>query len=98
MIGRLQQLRCNAPRHIYYLRVPCRLASIMLVLIRESHQRQNPATRNRAMNHLIAAGVYSQMLYYLSYRRLSILVLPPCQSLLVVFLRINPSQLTFLPL
>ena len=28
-----------------------------------------PATRNRTRDHLIAAGVYSQMLYQLSYRR-----------------------------
>ena len=31
---------------------------------------QNPATRNRARDHLIAAGFYSQMLYQLSYSRL----------------------------
>ena len=30
----------------------------------------NPATRNRTRDHLIAAGVYSQMLYQLSYSRL----------------------------
>ena len=29
----------------------------------------NPATRNRTRDHLIAAGFYSQMLYQLSYSR-----------------------------
>ena len=33
----------------------------------------NPATRNRTRDHLIAAGVYSQMLYQLSYSRLSVM-------------------------
>ena len=32
--------------------------------------KANPATRNRTRDHLIAAGVYSQMLYQLSYSRL----------------------------
>ena len=32
--------------------------------------KDNPATRNRTRDHLIAAGVYSQMLYQLSYSRL----------------------------
>ena len=31
----------------------------------------NPATRNRTRDHLIAADFYSQMLYQLSYSRLS---------------------------
>ena len=30
----------------------------------------NPATRNRTRDHLIAAAIYSQMLYQLSYSRL----------------------------
>ena len=30
---------------------------------------QNPATRNRTRDHLIAATLYSQMLYQLSYSR-----------------------------
>ena len=33
------------------------------------HTHQNPATRNRTRDHLIAAEVYSQMLYQLSYSR-----------------------------
>ena len=33
--------------------------------------RISPATRNRARDHLIAAAVYSQMLYQLSYSRLA---------------------------
>ena len=32
---------------------------------------QNPATRNRTRDHLIAAAIYSQMLYQLSYSRLA---------------------------
>ena len=32
---------------------------------------KNPATRNRTRDHLIAAAFYSQMLYQLSYSRLS---------------------------
>ena len=32
---------------------------------------RNPATRTRARDHLIAAGLYSQMLYQLSYSRLA---------------------------
>ena len=31
---------------------------------------KNPATRNRIRDHLIAAALYSQMLYQLSYSRL----------------------------
>ena len=31
----------------------------------------NPSTRNRTRDHLIAADLYSQMLYQLSYRRLT---------------------------
>lgn len=31
---------------------------------------KNPATRNRTRDHLIAAALYSQMLYQLSYSRL----------------------------
>ena len=31
---------------------------------------ENPATRNRTRDHLIAAALYSQMLYQLSYSRL----------------------------
>ena len=31
--------------------------------------QQNPATRNRTRDHLIAAAFYSQMLYQLSYSR-----------------------------
>ena len=31
--------------------------------------RVNPATRNRTRDHLIAAAIYSQMLYQLSYSR-----------------------------
>jgi hypothetical protein len=30
---------------------------------------KSPATRNRTRDHLIAAALYSQMLYQLSYRR-----------------------------
>ena len=30
---------------------------------------KNPATRNRTRDHLIAAALYSQMLYQLSYSR-----------------------------
>ena len=30
---------------------------------------ENPATRNRTRDHLIAAALYSQMLYQLSYSR-----------------------------
>ena len=32
---------------------------------------KNPATRNRTRDHLIAAALYSQMLYQLSYSRLA---------------------------
>jgi NADH:ubiquinone oxidoreductase subunit len=32
---------------------------------------ENPATRNRTRDHLIAAAFYSQMLYQLSYSRLN---------------------------
>ena len=32
----------------------------------------NPATRNRTRDHLIAAALYSQMLYQLSYSRLAV--------------------------
>jgi hypothetical protein len=35
-----------------------------------------PATRNRTRDHLIAANVYSQMLYQLSYSRLVIIIAP----------------------
>jgi hypothetical protein len=31
---------------------------------------QNPANRNRTSDHLMAAAIYSQMLYQLSYSRL----------------------------
>ena len=34
-----------------------------------SHEQENPATRNRTRDHLIAAILYSQMLYQLSYSR-----------------------------
>ena len=40
------------------------------VSIRGSNDHMNPATRNRAKDHLIAAEIYSQMLYQLSYSRL----------------------------
>ena len=33
------------------------------------HSNINPATRNRTRDHLIAAALYSQMLYQLSYSR-----------------------------
>merc|ERR1712018_1078753 len=33
-------------------------------------KKQSPATRNRTREHLIAAEVYSQMLYQLSYSRI----------------------------
>ena len=36
---------------------------------RHGMQSDNPATRNRTRDHLIAAGFYSQMLYQLSYSR-----------------------------
>ena len=39
----------------------------------------NPSTRNRTRDHLIAAELYSQMLYQLSYRRLVNL----CQMMLL---------------
>ena len=37
---------------------------------RVSVKCKNPATRNRARDHLISATIYSQMLYQLSYSRL----------------------------
>ena len=37
-----------------------------------SQANSNPATRNRTRDHLIAASIYSQMLYQLSYSRLAI--------------------------
>jgi hypothetical protein len=36
------------------------------------HRAQNLATRNRTRDHLIAAALYSQMLYQLSYSRLDL--------------------------
>ena len=36
------------------------------------HPHANPDTRNRTRDHLIAAQIYSQMLYQLSYVRLVI--------------------------
>ena len=36
---------------------------------RKVKQTRHPATRNRTRDHLIAAVVYSQMLYQLSYSR-----------------------------
>ena len=44
--------------------------SCFTTLARLCLRLQNPATRNRARDHLIAAGFYSQMLYQLSYSRL----------------------------
>ena len=35
-----------------------------------ARERENPTTRNRTKDHLIAAALYSQMLYQLSYSRL----------------------------
>ena len=41
------------------------------VLETDSTHGQRPATRNRTRDHLIAAVLYSQMLYQLSYSRLA---------------------------
>ena len=38
-------------------------------LLRRRAKSKNPATRNRTRDHLIAAALYSQMLYQLSYSR-----------------------------
>ena len=38
---------------------------------------ESPATRNRTRDHLIAASVYSQMLYQLSYSRSETQTSPP---------------------
>ena len=38
-------------------------------LLRRRAKSKNPATRNRTRDHLIAAALYSQMLYQLSYNR-----------------------------
>jgi hypothetical protein len=54
-------LRCIAiGRFVHFVRTP-RLVP---------HGNNVPATRNRTRDHLIAAAVYSQMLYQLSYSRL----------------------------
>ena len=34
---------------------------------------ENPANRNRTSDHLMAAAIYSQMLYQLSYSRLGVI-------------------------
>ena len=54
---------------------PAALASVRRAIVAaclqlEQRVRINPATRNRTRDHLIAARVYSQMLYQLSYSRL----------------------------
>jgi hypothetical protein len=38
-------------------------------ITKNMRRRENPATRNRTRDHLIAAALYSQMLYQLSYSR-----------------------------
>ena len=46
-----------------------RLTGVRAPLPKGSGSVQSPATRNRTRDHLIAAALYSQMLYQLSYSR-----------------------------
>ena len=46
-----------------------RLTGVRAPLPKASGSVQSPATRNRTRDHLIAAALYSQMLYQLSYSR-----------------------------
>ena len=61
-LGERQTEDLKVPGSILGLGILCRATE-------QKDERLNPDTRNRTRDHLIAANVYSQMLYQLSYVR-----------------------------
>ena len=59
------------PMLVTRVRLPPCASFLVLALVVVAHALMNksPATRNRTRDHLIAAVIYSQMLYQLSYSR-----------------------------